>query len=142
MTSPALPRRHTRIDEDSIAALMASFYRIARSDALLSPVLIRAFGDDQDAWDLHLTRVTLFWVGVMRGGGRQVGRPMQAHIYLSGLSPPYFRRWLEIFAEATALMFPTHLADEFMEKARQMANAFQAGMALARGLARDTDGPV
>ena len=135
----AMTRRHTRIDDDSIAALMAAFYDLARVDPLLGPVLARAIGTNDEAWQAHLVRVTLFWIDVIRAGGRLVGRPMQAHTYLPGLAPAYFRRWLELFAQATGDLFPPHLADEFMERARRMANALQAGMALARGLDRGLD---
>ncbi len=132
MSSSARKIRFTRLDPESLAALVGAFYAAARRDALLGPVFTAAVGGSDAEWQEHLDRVHAFWCSVTLGGGRYQGRPMQAHVFLPGLESVHFRRWLELFASTCNELYPPHIADELMEKARRMANAFQAGIALSR----------
>lgn len=129
-----IPRktRFTRIDAESLAALVGAFYAVSRRDALLGPVFTAAVGQTDAEWQEHLDRVHAFWCSVTMGSGGYQGRPMQAHAFLPGLEAIHFRRWLELFASTCNQLYPPHIADELMEKARRMANAFQAGIALSR----------
>lgn len=132
MPSPPRKPRYTRLDPEGLAALVGAFYAAARRDALLGPVFTAAVGGSESEWQEHLDRVHAFWCSVTLGSGAYQGRPMQAHAFLPGLEAVHFRRWLELFAETCNTLFPPHIADELMEKARRMANAFQAGIALSR----------
>lgn len=138
--------RFTRLDPESLAALVGAFYASARRDTLLGPVFTAAVGQSDAEWEAHLDRVHAFWCSVALGAGDYQGRPMQAHAFLPGLEAVHFRRWLELFAAACNALFPPHIADGLMEKARRMANAFQAGIALSRaggiaGLDMPSDDP-
>ena len=92
-------RPGSTINEDNIRRLVHGFYEAVREDSLLEPVFGREIvpGD----WPAHLDKMCDFWSSVMNTTGRYKGRPIPAHVKLSGVEPRHFSRWLALF-RATA----------------------------------------
>lgn len=132
MTVTQLP--YTRIDDDSLTALLIEFYAGARLDPLLGPVFQTMVGNGDEAWAAHLRRVHDFWSSVTMGTGRYGGRPMQVHAGIPGLEAAHFQRWLDLFAQTTGRLFTPPAAAFLRDKAARMGEALQQGIAMAREL--------
>ncbi|MFM2042950.1 MAG: hypothetical protein RLY86_1526 [Pseudomonadota bacterium] len=135
LPAPLPTHRRSRIDEEGIADLVVAFYARARHDHVLGPVFLSALGPEGPEWIPHLERVAAFWSSVMLASGRYLGRPMQAHAALPGLSPDHFDRWLTLFEATAADLFQEREATAFALRARRMAAALEQGI----GLSRDGD---
>jgi hemoglobin len=127
-------RRATLVDEIArsgvtnalIAGIVGTFYGRVWQDTL-APVFAKV-----ENWYEHLIKLRAFWSSVVLMTGRYHGQPMQAHFPLS-IEPQHFDRWLALFEQTTADVYPPAAAGLFMEKARRIADSFEMAMATRRG---------
>ncbi len=114
------------VTEATIKALVDGFYARVRRDPALAPVFDRAIADD--AWPTHLEKMYAFWSSVMLTSGRYKGNPVGAHRKVTGIAPPLFGNWLDLF-EATAVdLFVPEIADRFAHAARRIAESLKAAL--------------
>jgi hemoglobin len=114
-----------RIGEDTIRAVVFTFYAKIRKDEVLGPIFARVIGED---WNPHLEKMCDFWSSVMRMSGRYKGNPMLAHMRLKIVRPEHFERWLSLFRETTRELCPAEVAALFIDRAENIANSLQLGM--------------
>lgn len=114
--------------EEAIRRLVNRFYALVRRDAVLGPVFARALGEDAEAWEAHLARLSDFWSSVMRHSGRYHGDPFSTHLRLPELEPAMFDRWLALFGEACDELFEPELAAAFGERAHRIARSLRMGL--------------
>ncbi|QNI32383.1 group III truncated hemoglobin [Alloacidobacterium dinghuense] len=108
------------INESSIATLVDCFYMRVRQDDILGPVFAEKIGSD---WEPHLETMRSFWSSLMLASGRYKGNPMVKHLLLAPrISSAHFERWLGIWKQTTAELFPPEAAAIFMRKAESMAD--------------------
>lgn len=112
--------------EAQIEDLVAAFYARIRRDPELGPIFSAAIGDD---WSPHLKTMCSFWSSVMLTSGKYKGRPIPAHLKLTGIEPAHFARWLALFEATTADLFPPSLAAAFVERAKRIAESFKLAFA-------------
>ncbi|WP_247871926.1 group III truncated hemoglobin [Azospirillum sp. TSO35-2] len=111
------------IDEASIQRLVRGFYGKIMKDEVLGPIFGRAITD----WEPHLRKMMDFWSSIALMSQRYEGRPMPVHIAL-GLEPQHFERWLGLFRETAAELFPPDGAAFLVGKAENIARSFQMGI--------------
>lgn len=112
--------------EDQIENLVATFYARIRRDAELGPIFQAEIGPD---WGPHLRTMCSFWSSVMLTSGKYKGRPIPAHLKITGIEPQHFARWLELFEATVGELFPAPLANAFLERARRIAESFKLAFA-------------
>jgi hemoglobin len=112
------------ISEQQIKDLVHRFYAKVRRDPELGPIFNGAIKD----WDLHLEKLTDFWSSVMLTSGRYKGNPMAAHLRLKSARPAHFERWLSLFGETAAELFPPETAQAFVTRAENIGRSLQLGM--------------
>jgi hemoglobin len=112
--------------DDQIEDLVATFYARIRKDAELGPIFEHVIGAD---WGPHLKTMCDFWSSVMNTTGRYKGRPIPAHVKLTGIEPRHFERWLVLFAETTRELFEPALAQLFLMRAQRIAESLKLGFA-------------
>jgi hemoglobin len=107
------------VNESSIGILVDRFYTRVRQDDILGPVFAEKIGDD---WEPHLETMRAFWSSLMLASGRYKGNPMLKHLLLvPRIGSEHFDRWLEIWKQTTAELFPPETAAIFLSKAESMA---------------------
>lgn len=112
------------INESSIGTLVNRFYSRVREDDILGPVFARVIGDE---WEPHLQKMRAFWSSLMLASGRYKGNPMMAHLMLlPRIGAEHFDRWLNIWKQTTAEMFPPQAAAVFVSKAETIAERLLA----------------
>lgn len=109
-----------------IEDLVTTFYARIRKDAELGPIFERVIGDN---WTPHLKTMCDFWSSVMNTTGRYKGRPIPAHIKLTGIEPHHFARWLALFGETAENLFDPPLARAFLTRAERIAASLMLGFA-------------
>jgi hemoglobin len=109
-----------------IEDLVSTFYARIRRDPELGPIFERVIGAD---WTPHLKTMCDFWSSVMNTTGRYKGRPVPAHVRISGLEPRHFAHWLALFRETTAELFEPALAGAFVQRAEKIAASLMLGFA-------------
>jgi hemoglobin len=119
----------TGIDEALIGRLVRAFYGKVREDTLLGPVFAARISD----WEPHLQRMCAFWSSVALMSGRYHGRPMEKHLPLP-VDARHFDRWLALFEQTARELCTPAAAAHFVEKARQIAESLETGMAAERGI--------
>jgi hemoglobin len=124
------------INEPAITNLVARFYGKARRDPMIGPL----FEDAVDDWDEHLAKLSDFWSSVMLTSGRYKGNPMAAHIK-HPIKPEFFDRWLEIWHETAAEIFPEDAAAQFGIKAENIAASLKLALFYRPGAIRPTTAP-
>ena len=112
--------------DDQIETLVATFYARIRTDPELGPIFLAAIGGD---WTAHLKTMCDFWSSVMNTSGRYKGKPIPAHVKLTGIEPRHFERWLRLFSETAHGLFDAKLAAMFMERAERIAESLKLGFA-------------
>ena len=123
------PRRqpvHPAITEEMIRALVHGFYARVRDDVEIGPIFDRIIADD---WNTHLAKMCDFWSSVMNTTGRYKGRPIPAHVKLTGIEPQHFARWLALFGETADELFDPALAQAFLARAEKIAASLMLGFA-------------
>lgn len=117
------------IDEAALARLVETFYARVRADALIGPIFSDAIHD----WPAHLGKLQAFWSSVMLTTGRYKGRPMPAHLkHADRITDPTFARWLEIWGQTTADLFPPEDAAALQDRATRIADSLRFGIAFHR----------
>ena len=107
------------ITEESIAALVDTFYSRVRQDETLGPVFERVVGD---AWEPHLEKMRAFWSSLALASGRYKGNPMMAHLMLMPrIGAEHFERWLALWRQTATELLPQQAAAKFVRKAETMA---------------------
>ena len=112
--------------DDQIETLVAAFYARIRKDAVLGPIFLTAIGED---WTAHLKTMCDFWSSVMNTSGRYKGKPIPAHVKLTGIEPKHFERWLRLFDETARELFEANLAAMFVRRAERIAESLKLGFA-------------
>lgn len=112
--------------DGQIEDLVATFYARIRKDAELGPIFERVIGAD---WGPHLKTMCDFWSSVMNTTGRYKGKPIPAHVKLTGIEPRHFERWLSLFAATARELFEAPLADLFVLRAQRIAESLKLGFA-------------
>jgi hemoglobin len=111
------------ITEAAIAALVDRFYGKARRDPVIGPVFNSAIAD----WDEHLAKLRDFWSSVMLTTGRYKGNPMVAH-FRQPIEPGFFDRWLALWRETAAELFPPLLAAQFVSRAERIGESLKLAL--------------
>jgi hemoglobin len=107
------------VSEESIATLVDRFYSRVRQDEILGPVFAEKIGNE---WEPHLETRCAFWSSLMLASGRYKGNPMMKHLLLMPrIGSEHFERWLSIWKQTTAELFPPATAEVFVSKAESMA---------------------
>jgi len=134
MTDSALDRRdgvrrsaaEMGIDEAYVSTLVETFYGRIRAHPELGPIFEGVVGG---RWDHHLARMKAFWSSVALASGTYSGRPIPAHMKLSGLEPAHFRAWLGLFREVLEETAPSpEAATLFMLRAGRIAESLQLAL--------------
>jgi hemoglobin len=112
--------------DGQIEDLVTTFYARIRKDPELGPIFERVIGTD---WTPHLKTMCDFWSSVMNSSGRYKGRPVPAHIKLTGIEPRHFARWLAMFGETAGALFEPALAQAFVQRAEKIAASLMLGFA-------------
>ena len=122
------------IDDAYISVLVETFYDRIRADAALGPIFDREIGDN---WGPHLARMKDFWASVAMNAGRYTGKPLPAHMKLTGVDASHFQVWLGLFRQTLEDTAPSAEAvPYFMERAERIASSLQLAMFGLPGLAR------
>ena len=122
------------IDDAYISVLVETFYARIRADAALGPIFDREIGDN---WGPHLARMKDFWASVAMNAGRYTGKPLPAHMKLTGVDASHFQIWLGLFRQTLEDTAPSAEAvPYFMERAERIASSLQLAMFGLPGLAR------
>ena len=117
---------YNEVTEATIKLLVDSFYARVRRDPTLGPVFAAAIAEE--AWPVHLEKMYAFWSSVMLTSGRYKGDPVSAHRKVTGVAPPMFGNWLDLF-EATAVeLFVPEIANRFACKARRIAESLKLAL--------------
>ena len=114
------------VTEKTIRALVDAFYARVRADATLGPIFAAAIAEE--AWPEHLEKMYAFWSSVMLTSGRYKGDPVSTHRKVSGVEPPMFGNWLDLFEATAAEMFVPEIADRFACKARRIAESLKLAL--------------
>jgi hemoglobin len=121
------------IDRGSVEKLVRGFYAKVVKDDLIARYFLIALGDDMknDKWYEHLKLLDNFWYSLMTGEGRYRGDPFTPHIFLGGLTPEMFDRWVALFRETAEEVFTPPLALRFYGKAKGLAKRFMTDLEIA-----------
>lgn len=119
----------TGIDEAMIERLVRGFYAKVQEDDLIGPVFAARIKD----WEPHLQRMFAFWSSVALLNGRYSGTPMPIHMKLP-VDADHFDRWLMLFEATARELCPPAAADHFLERARNIANSLEMGVAIGQGV--------
>lgn len=103
--------------EATIRTMVERFYARVQEDDLLGPVFARHMSAD---WPEHLDRMVDFWSSVLLASGRFRGNPRAKHDAIPGLTADHFDRWLELFEEEVMNLFPEHVGQDILGRARRM----------------------
>ncbi|HZU09475.1 MAG TPA: group III truncated hemoglobin [Pseudacidobacterium sp.] len=107
------------VSEEQIATLVDTFYTRVRQDEVLGPVFEHVIGDE---WVPHLEKMRAFWSSLVLASGRYKGNPMMAHLMIAPrIGAEHFQRWLNLWRQTTAEIFPQQIAAIFVRKAESMA---------------------
>ena len=119
----------TGISDAMIDRLVRNFYEKVRRDGLLAPIFEARIKD----WEPHLRRMCSFWSSVALMSGRYHGSPMAKHLPLP-VDAAHFDRWLALFEETARETCPPEAAAHFVERARQIAESLELGIAGGQGV--------
>jgi len=109
------------ITPELISNLVDRFYENVRAHPDLGPIFEEAIGDD---WDAHLLKLKSFWSSIAFHDGSYSGRPVPAHMKLSGLTPQLFGLWLAQFDQTLIQISASQEAHVwFMQRARRIAES-------------------
>lgn len=118
------------LGEEDVRRLVHTFYGRVRTDDLIGPI----FNEQVEDWDDHLAKLCDFWSSVILRTRRYEGRPMRTHLLLGDkIQGPHFDRWLDLFEETARDVLPEDAAPVFIQRARQIADSFEFGIATQRG---------
>ena len=119
------------LDEVMIRQVVFGFSDQVRADAELAPVFDARIAPE--AWPHHLETMCDFWSSVLMRTGRYHGRPMPKHLALPELTDAHFHRWLSLFRITVRDLCPPAVADLFLDRAFNIAQAFRLQIAIRDG---------
>lgn len=119
----------TGIDDAMIERLVRGFYAKVQADDVIGPVFAERIKD----WEPHLQRMFAFWSSVALLTGRYSGTPMPIHMKLP-VDAEHFDRWLALFEATARELCPPAAAEHFIERARNIANSLEMGVAYGQGV--------
>ncbi len=128
--------RFSDVSEESIGALVKTFYERVRGDPRLGPVFEAKI--ESAAWPTHLSTMKRFWSSVMLGSRAYSGNPVAVHRAVPGLERPLFAHWLALFRRTAEDLFETEPAAAFAAKAERIA--FSLELAVFHRLGDPPDG--
>lgn len=109
------------IDPAFISTLVETFYRRIREHETLGPVFDNRLSG---RWPEHMETMKSFWSSVAFKTGTYGGKPVQAHMGVSGMSADLFPQWLSLFAGTLDDIAPTRQAHEwFLHTADRIARS-------------------
>ncbi len=120
--------KNEKIFEESIKELVDKFYGKVRQDPKLSYLFERKIGKTSEEWQPHLQKMYDFWSSVMTSSGKYKGNPMKKHKDLPVFEEEKFDLWLELFSQTAHEVFCEEIAEEFVEKSRNIAKSLRYGM--------------
>jgi hemoglobin len=135
---PPPPGVEAGVDEAMIRALVHGFYDRIRADAILGPVFAAEISD----WDPHLAKMVDFWSSVVLMTKRYDGRPVPAHVKISGLDRAHFAHWLALFESTARELCPPAAADLFIDRAHRIAQSLQLSLDFHRGILPPLKAPI
>ena len=118
--------RFEQVTEQTIRHLVDAFYERVRRDSTLGPIFAAAI--TEDAWPEHLAKMYAFWSSVMLTSGRYKGDPVGAHRKVTGVEPPMFSNWLDLFEATAKELFVAEIAESFACKARRIAESLKLAL--------------
>lgn len=127
--TPPLPFARERISEDDLVRLVHTFYDRIRADAVLGPIFNREIED----WGPHLAKMVDFWSSIATASGRYHGRPVPAHVKISGLDRSHFDRWLGLFRATAHSLFDPENAAAFVDRAERIASSIHFAVETVNG---------
>ena len=109
------------VDAAFISQLVETFYLRVRKHEALGPVFDNRLAG---RWPEHMEKMKSFWSSVAFKTGAYGGKPVQAHMGVSGMSADLFPQWLALFSQTLDEIAPTKEAhDWFMQTADRIARS-------------------
>lgn len=127
--TPPLPFARERIGEDDLIRLVHTFYDRVRADAVIGPIFNREITD----WTPHLAKMVDFWSSIALASGRYHGRPVPAHVKISGLQRAHFDHWLGLFRDTAHAIFDAENAAAFIDRAERIAASIHFAIETVNG---------
>ncbi|OLP45332.1 group III truncated hemoglobin [Rhizobium oryziradicis] len=109
------------VDGAFIDQLVDRFYGNIQKHPALGPVFEQKLAG---VWDAHLAKMKSFWSAIAFKTGAYGGKPVQAHMSVSGMTPDLFVQWLALFSKTLDSIAPTPEAHAwFMASAERIARS-------------------
>lgn len=99
------------IDPPFLDHLVETFYGRIQLHPVLGPVFEAKL---HGRWPEHLAKMKLFWQAIALRNGAYSGRPVPAHLGVSGLNEPLFAEWLAVFDATLEDIAPSRQARDFL----------------------------
>lgn len=119
---------YDRITEESVGALVTSFYAKIRRDPELAPILERALAG---RWDAHMATMREFWCSALRVKSGYRGDMLAAHRKFGTLPHAAFARWLALFRDTLAERFVEGPADVILDRTVKTARNLETALSEA-----------
>ncbi|MCO6466306.1 MAG: group III truncated hemoglobin [Bradyrhizobiaceae bacterium] len=110
-------------NRSDVRLLVETFYGHIRADEQLAPVFALRIQDD--GWEPHLQKMTLFWSHLLLQEEGYSGHPLREHFGLP-VSRDHFSRWLHLWRESVNTLFAGPRATDALVKAQNIAAVFQS----------------
>lgn len=124
LTEPVSHAALASINEASIRAMVDAFYDRIRTDELLGPIFNAAVKD----WDKHMPKMYDFWSSAVLRTGKYSGRPLEAHMELSGIRGEHFAHWIDLWERTVGEHMGDDAARVFVDLAKRMGNVMASHM--------------
>ena len=109
------------IDQAFIDRLVETFYGRILKHSELGPVFDARLSG---RWPEHMAKMKSFWSAVAFRNGAYGGKPVQAHVGVSNLTPDLFPQWLALFSQTLDDIAPNDEAKAwFMATAERIAKS-------------------
>jgi hemoglobin len=116
------------ISEDSIKALVDSFYDKVLQSEELAHIFENKIGKTKEDWQPHLQNMYNFWSSLMISSGKYRGNPMKKHKDIPTFPEEKFDKWLELFSKTANEIFEENIAKKFIEKSQLIARSLKYGL--------------
>ncbi|MBX7491439.1 group III truncated hemoglobin [Helicobacter turcicus] len=119
-------QKYDVICKEGIDVLMDVFYARIRADKNgVGEIFNNVVGKSDEVWNLHKSKISNFWQGMLLGEGNYAGVPLKAHLDLPPFPREYFKIWLDLFDESLKEVFNDKIASEILQRAQMIAQRFQ-----------------
>ncbi|MDO3443421.1 group III truncated hemoglobin [Agrobacterium sp. V1] len=109
------------VDAGFIDLLVETFYGRVLKHPTLGPVFDARLSG---RWPEHMDKMKQFWSAIAFKNGGYGGKPVQAHLGVSGMTAELFPQWLTLFSATLDDIAPSRQAhDWFMETAERIARS-------------------